>query len=77
MISYLFTRQLDVLVRQVCDEGGHASRFKIMESNAWDRSAWGQRSDSTCFVVATEVLDNLPHDKVVRGAAEEPWQQVI
>lgn len=28
-----------------------------------------------CVVIALEVLDNLPHDKVVRFAARDAWQQ--
>lgn len=39
--------------------------YKVMVRDAIDRHGWGDTNPDPCFVVALEVLDNLPHDKVV------------
>ena len=39
--------------------------YSVVRGDAADRAAWGATDASPCFVVALEVLDNLPHDKVV------------
>ena len=59
-------------------DGGedHAARHDVVLADACDAdAAWGARSEEACAVVALEVLDNLPHDKVVRKGAE--WQQAM
>jgi hypothetical protein len=39
-------------------------RYRILQGNAWDRSAWGSAPDwGHTFVLMMEVLDNLPHDR--------------
>lgn len=37
---------------------------------------WGRASQSPCFIIMMEVLDNCPHDKVVRQGPNDSWQQV-
>ena len=40
--------------------------------------AWGATKDEACFVIALEVLDNLPHDRVWRPTrGEGGWTQTI
>lgn len=41
--------------------------YSVVRGDAADRAAWGAADAAPCFVVALEVLDNLPHDKVVLG----------
>lgn len=48
--------------------GGHADRFTVEERDASD--PWPAEHPGPCFVVALEVLDNLPHDRVARPRAE-------
>ena len=45
--------------------------YSVVRGDAADRAAWGAADAAPCFVVALEVLDNLPHDKVVLGPAPE------
>jgi flagellar motility protein MotE (MotC chaperone) len=35
-----------------------------------------QQQQRHCFVLLMEVLDNLPHDRVMRADVTQPWQQV-
>ena len=54
--------------------------YSVVRGDAADRAAWGAADAAPCFVVALEVLDNLPHDKVVLGPrstteALESWFQ--
>lgn len=53
-------------------EGVHERQFQVVRGDAADSKTWLNKenmldrdSDEPCFVVAMEVLDNLPHDKVV------------
>jgi hypothetical protein len=39
--------------------------YSVIRGDASERDAWGAKDASPCFVVALEVLDNLPHDKVI------------
>lgn len=39
--------------------------YSVIRGDASERDAWGAADASPCFVVALEVLDNLPHDKVI------------
>ena len=43
--------------------------YSVVRGDAADRAAWGATDASPCFVIALEVLDNLPHDKVVLATA--------
>ena len=43
--------------------GGRAT-YSVERRDALDAGRWGPVDDDACFVVALEVLDNLPHDRV-------------
>ena len=47
--------------------GGDAGRatYSVERRDALDAARWGPVDDKRCFVVALEVLDNLPHDRVL------------
>lgn len=47
----------------------HAARFTVERRDAADVAGWGDPDDAPCFVIALEVLDNLPHDRVHQDAA--------
>eukprot|EP00191_Tetraselmis_sp_GSL018_P003404 CAMPEP_0177611364 /NCGR_PEP_ID=MMETSP0419_2-20121207/20447_1 /TAXON_ID=582737 /ORGANISM="Tetraselmis sp., Strain GSL018" /LENGTH=351 /DNA_ID=CAMNT_0019107079 /DNA_START=334 /DNA_END=1389 /DNA_ORIENTATION=+ len=49
--------------------GGHAGKFKVQVGDATSKETW-KKSESLCYVVALEVLDNLPHDRVVKRPDE-------
>ena len=48
---------------------GHEARFAVERRDAADVAGWGGVDDAPCFVLALELLDNLPHDRVVRNAS--------
>jgi SAM-dependent MidA family methyltransferase len=57
---------------------GHAARYTVERRDAADVAGWGGQDAAPCFVLALEVLDNLPHDRVVRrsgggGGGDEDW----
>ena len=43
--------------------------YKVERRDATDRAGWGGVDATPCFVVALEVLDNLPHDRLCWSAA--------
>ena len=47
---------------------------RVEVRDATDRAGWGAVDRAPCFVVALEVLDNLPHDRVARGD-DGAWTQ--
>ena len=47
---------------------------RVEVRDATDRAGWGAVDRAPCFVVALEVLDNLPHDRVARGT-DGAWTQ--
>eukprot|EP00850_Spirogloea_muscicola_P004023 SM000017S02763 [mRNA] locus=s17:101256:104655:+ [translate_table: standard] len=51
----------------------HAGRFHVRQHGAQDVLAWGPPDDTPCFVIMLEVLDNLPHDRIVRQGPIGPW----
>lgn len=52
----------------------HAARFSVERRDAADVAGWGDPDEAPCFVIALEVLDNLPHDRVHRdGSASSSW----
>ena len=51
----------------------HAQVHDVLLHDAALTAAWGAKDDALCFVLALEVLDNLPHDRVVLG--EGGWQE--
>ncbi|KAL6749802.1 putative S-adenosyl-L-methionine-dependent methyltransferase-domain-containing protein [Haematococcus lacustris] len=69
----LSRRMADQQVHTVITQGGHAGRYRVVQGNAWERSAWGAEPDwQHSFVLMMEVLDNLPHDSP--GPAMCLWQ---
>ena len=56
---------------------GHGPEVhRTVVGDAANVKSWGSQSDEACFVIALEVLDNLPHDRVwrpKRGVGE--WMQ--
>lgn len=46
---------------------GHSERYTVEERDA--SAPWPRMHDAPCFVMALEVMDNLPHDRVVRARA--------
>ena len=52
----------DMQRRRVDD---HSGVFDVIVGDACQSCTW-KSDDSDCFVIAMEVLDNLPHDKVTR-----------
>jgi hypothetical protein len=59
--------------RRRLDEAGHSQRVRVLNQ---DFCAWTQRVDYECFVFAVELLDNLPHDKVVLDPSDQLLKQV-
>jgi hypothetical protein len=59
-------------------EAHSSERFQVINNDFLTWEPDSEMSDSTGFIVALEVLDNLPHDKLVRRvhpAAGEEWTQ--
>ncbi len=57
---------------------GHGAAFAVAHGDAaaaatWAAIAGGENEE--CLIVATEVLDNLPHDRVWRPKPGAPWRQ--
>ena len=62
--------------RQLVRNAGHEEgRYGTRIGDATERRTWGSRDERACFVVALEVLDNLPHDRVWRPRRGAPWEQ--
>lgn len=51
--------------------------MQVTEADAAQPLSWGAPSDQHCFIILMEVLDNCPHDKVVRAGAQHAWQQAM
>ncbi|KAK9829752.1 hypothetical protein WJX72_007676 [[Myrmecia] bisecta] len=64
--------------RHVVEVGaGHgAPQFRSVEGDASKRSTWPRRTLQRCWVVAMEVLDNLPHDRVLEYGSGQ-WQMTV
>eukprot|EP00884_Botryococcus_braunii_P011350 jgi/Botrbrau1/20215/Bobra.31_1s0012.1 len=54
--------------------GGH-SCYQVEVRDGCGREGWGGRSLDPCYVLALELLDNLPHDRLQREALRRPWLQ--
>lgn len=57
------------------DDIFHANVGDACLSDTWHRVA-GDRANDGCFIIGMEVLDNLPHDKIVKvqnGQGEYEW----
>ncbi|KAK9785257.1 hypothetical protein WJX73_004359 [Symbiochloris irregularis] len=55
----------------------HRQHFQVHRGDAMLPGSWGPASSSPCFIIMMEVLDNCPHDKVVRQGPAKGWQQVV
>lgn len=42
---------------------GHEARFFVQQRDA--RASWGKPTSGSCAIIMNEVLDNLPHDRLV------------
>ena len=42
---------------------GHEARFSVQQRDA--RASWGKPTKKPCVIIMNEVLDNLPHDRLV------------
>jgi hypothetical protein len=51
----------------------HPAACRLVRASAL---AWHERVEGPCHVVAMEMLDNMPHDKVV-WSPEEGWREVV
>lgn len=53
----------------------HRAVQRVLHADATAASTWGPRDDAPCFIIALELLDNLPHDRVVfaDGVWHETW----
>jgi len=57
---------------------GHGDKFSVNREDACIPAAWGNRpSSEQCFVIAMEVLDNLPHDRVWREGPSGEWYETL
>lgn len=64
--------------QRVAEEAGHGERFDVRRGDAADVASWhGIPREIPCFVVAMEVLDNLPHDRVWREGAGGDWHETL
>ena len=56
---------------------GHSKAVhEVKRGDATEHSTWGETDEEECFVIALEVLDNLPHDRVWRPKrGEGEWYQ--
>ena len=61
--------------RQMKALSAHAAVARSIVADATNLSAVGVSDERHCFVVACEVLDNLPHDKVVKLSEASSVQQ--
>lgn len=60
----------------VRDAGHGPEVHKTVVGDAANVKSWGSQSDEACFVIALEVLDNLPHDRVWRPRrGDGEWMQ--
>eukprot|EP00892_Ulva_mutabilis_P008608 jgi/Ulvmu1/6119/UM027_0097.1 len=55
----------------------HGTAFQAVVGDARASEPWKRCRQVYTYVVAMEVLDNLPHDCVMRDGPEGPWQEVV
>ena len=67
-------KRLDAPKTSTQSETSTRSPHRVEVRDATDRAGWGAVDRAPCFVVALEVLDNLPHDRVARGR-DGAWTQ--
>eukprot|EP00898_Chlorokybus_atmophyticus_P009186 jgi/Chlat1/9269/Chrsp99S08532 len=61
---------------------GFRGKYSVVQGSASDPSTWGSQDASPCFIILLEVLDNLPHDRVVfkrlqQEQASQPFQTSV
>ena len=76
--------------QRVAEEAGHGERFRVVQGDAAEGATWTaagavknnnyssgseEVTQPPCFVVAMEVLDNLPHDRAVWQSNE--WHETL
>eukprot|EP00241_Pyramimonas_parkeae_P001559 CAMPEP_0114269190 /NCGR_PEP_ID=MMETSP0058-20121206/26452_1 /TAXON_ID=36894 /ORGANISM="Pyramimonas parkeae, CCMP726" /LENGTH=470 /DNA_ID=CAMNT_0001387603 /DNA_START=70 /DNA_END=1483 /DNA_ORIENTATION=+ len=60
--------------RRVCQDAQHAQRYKVWSGcDAARAESWGPVDARPCFILMLEVMDNLPHDRVVHR--DGGWMQ--
>jgi len=63
---------------RVSSLGKHSQTYTVQTRDAVERYGWGEVDETPCFVVALEVLDNLPHDKLAfDNARTKKWYQTM
>jgi len=64
---------------RVSKTAGHGDRFRVSVRDATERGALGKSDTRHAFLIAMEVLDNMPHDLLVREArgGVRPWSEVL
>eukprot|EP00897_Mesotaenium_endlicherianum_P005548 jgi/Mesen1/5020/ME000025S04412 len=63
--------------QKVKASGGHTRTYSVEHRSAIDVSGWGKMDEQPCYVIMLEVLDNMPHDRVVRETPSAPWQETL
>ena len=89
LVEYVSIEQSEALASKQRERLGHDSRFRVVQGSCTDRLVWDNalstNSQQKTLIVALEVLDNLPHDRVVFVAAtkresdriEDSWSESI
>lgn len=54
--------------QRVLGDGKHSSCYKVSQHDAVTATAWGVASEQPCVILLMEVLDNLPHDRLLSPA---------
>lgn len=52
----------------------HQNKFDVRIGDAVTMDTWGGSNNESCWVIATEIFDNMPHDRVWRGN-DDQWLQ--
>jgi hypothetical protein len=60
--------------RQVLSASSHANKVEVHHQ---DFLLWNSTVSEPCVVIALEVLDNLPHDKLLVSRRDGGWRQVL
>lgn len=53
----------------------HGGKFSVSIGDARDPAVWGTGEPVYTYVVAMEVVDNLPHDRVSRARPDAEWNE--
>lgn len=67
-VSIDISSALSARQRRFARASGHEEKTHVaITSDALRSSSWGEPNNEECFVIALEVFDNLPHDRVRRA----------